>query len=104
MRLKTIERLLDVVERHQVRLAKTYELLEDCGKASPSASASVLTQILDLATSSTYLLTNEICPATHQIMGDSGATMNYTFSPEQLDAEMGDCYIEEDEDDEDPVR
>jgi hypothetical protein len=100
MQIEHIDRLVQTAELHQERLSKLHSLVTHCDEATPQVKAIVLTQILDLATASTYLLTTEMTPKySAPPRNDEGVMMNYTFSAEDLDAEMGDDYLEGDEDD-----
>lgn len=100
MKPKRLKQLLSAIDGHQARLEKIHELAGDSLNVSPSVKAAVITQIVDLATATTYLLTAELTPEIGMI-GMPDQLINYTFSPADLDAEL-DEYYEDDDEEEDP--
>lgn len=100
MKIKKLKHLLQLAELQQNRLAKITDILEDIDYVSPSAKAVIVTQMLDLATSVTYVVNSQLAadmsskPMTQEVR-------HYTFSPDELDEEL-DEYYEDDEDNGEP--
>ena len=103
MKIKRLNKLLKIVDKHQERLERVHSLLEDTSIViNPTTRASIVTQILDLTTNTTAVLCSELIPTTSPYHGEL-ETLNYTFSPQDLDEELESLYLEDEMDDEDEL-